>query len=90
MNEIVRNRHLKNKYGISLEQYLLLLIKQEGKCKICKRDHSEFTIQLAVDHSHETGKVRGLLCFTCNVGLGFFNHDTDLIEAAMNYLEGKI
>lgn len=61
---IQRRKLLKKKYGLTLEQYHEILKKQDGKCAICKclpnGNH------LAVDHNHETGKIRGLLCMKCN------------------------
>lgn len=79
---------LKRRYGISSEQYLLLLEDQKEVCKICglfcKTGRS-----LAVDHNHETGKVRGLLCSSCNVGLGNFKDDTNLLKKAIEYLNGS-
>lgn len=62
-----RSWHLKKKYGITVEQYDEILKSQYGSCAICDRI---FDINLAVDHNHETGKIRGLLCFVCNVTVG--------------------
>lgn len=78
-----------DRYGISLENYLLLLLEQKGCCKICKKHRTEFNVELAVDHDHETGRIRGLLCFKCNVGLGYFHHDADIIRAAIDYTEDR-
>src|SRR5438094_9480440 len=60
-----RAGHLKRKFGISLEQYEEMLAKQGGVCAICGAPPPEGT-SLHVDHDHETGEVRGLLCFPCN------------------------
>lgn len=70
------------KYGITLEQYEALRMRQDYKCGICKKE----TKVLAVDHCHVTGKVRGLLCKPCNSGIGFLNDDIDLIKSALEYL----
>ena len=59
-----RNRHLKYKYGITTEDYEIMLEEQEGKCKLCYNPPSKK--RLHVDHDHETGRVRGLLCAVCN------------------------
>lgn len=67
-----RKRNLRNKYGITAEYYNKLLIQQEGDCAICGRSQSEFNYPLHVDHDHQTGKVRGLLCCGCNTGLGHY------------------
>jgi hypothetical protein len=82
---------LKRKYDLSLEGYFALLEEQEGKCAICGNifcDSNER--RLCVDHNHETGKVRGLLCFNCNTGLGKFNDDLGLLKKTIVYLEGEI
>jgi hypothetical protein len=60
-----------------------LLLKQGGHCLICAKD---ITARSAVDHCHRTGVVRGLLCGTCNSGLGMFNDRPELLEAAIAYL----
>jgi len=65
--EKVKNHRLKTLYGITLTDWLDIHSRQDGKCAICKKS----TKQLMVDHNHETGKVRGLLCFQCNNGLGY-------------------
>lgn len=81
---------LKRKYGIDLKEYKRLKEKQEGLCKLCGKvetsTHKEKVRELAVDHCHKTLKIRGLLCYKCNVGLGFFNDDINLLEKAINYL----
>ncbi len=61
---------------------------QDNKCAICKKTVEENKRNLAVDHNHITGKIRGLLCNTCNSALGMFKGDlgTDLLEKAINYL----
>ena len=59
---------LKNIYGISLEDCARLLARQGGVCAICQRQPPK---RLCIDHCHATAKVRGLLCRTCNFGLGF-------------------
>lgn len=75
--------HLRKKYGISLEERDLMSAKQNGKCAICLAEKPN----LHVDHSHETGVVRGLLCFTCNSALGKFKDSPTLLRAAADYIE---
>jgi hypothetical protein len=72
------------KYGLTPEQYAAL-----GKtCHICGTEKdTRKGFQLAVDHDHETGKVRGLLCSSCNCGIGYFKHDERLLAAAIEYLK---
>ena len=79
------NGHLLRKYGITLEEYNGLLEKQKGKCAICKTITSKR--RLDVDHCHETGKIRGLLCLNCNAALGNFKDDPILLRTAIEYLK---
>ena len=77
---------LKKYYGMSLEGYNKLLVEQDFKCKICKRHRDEISTMLQVDHDHSTGKVRGLLCNLCNMGLGCWQDDASIMKEAINYL----
>ena len=91
--EVIRGKH-KNKCEhcrrpsriISRDDYNKVFIEQDGKCLICGKHQSELEKGLAVDHDHITGKVRGLLCFHCNIGLGMFRDDITLLTNAINYL----
>src|SRR5713226_675782 len=83
LSEIHRANRLRRQYGISLAQYELILARQNGACAIC-REKSERT--LCVDHCHETGTVRGLLCTKCNTALGLYEDDPNRTEAATAYL----
>lgn len=80
------------KYGITSEQYDELLASQGGVCAICgqperSKSRNGHLLKLAVDHDHETGTVRGLLCDRCNRGLGFFGDDPERLAAAIAYLQ---
>lgn len=75
--------HLRKKYGITRAQYIAMNQAQGGLCAICG---SECSTRLAVDHDHQTGVVRGLLCRRCNIGIGFFRDRPDLALAAARYL----
>jgi len=77
---------LKRSYGITIEYYNKLFNKQEGKCAICGRHQSELKRTLSVDHDHETGEIRGLLCDRCNSGIGLLGDDPELIEKALKYI----
>jgi Recombination endonuclease VII len=68
---------------MTVEEYEKLFEEQEGRCAICGRDQET---KLAVDHDHQTGERRGLLCKQCNVGLGYFRDDTAVLERAISYL----
>ena len=80
--ELTRNRCLKYKYGITSADYERMLFEQNNCCYIC---HAE--CKLVVDHCHESGKVRGLLCNYCNVMLGMAKDNPALLRLAANYLE---
>jgi hypothetical protein len=75
---------LRNRYGLSLEDYASLLLAQDNRCVIC--DSSFSTETPYVDHNHITGKVRGILCATCNMGLGSYKDSVILLEKAISYL----
>lgn len=77
-----RDASLRALYGISLDEYNTIFQAQQGKCLICKRHQIEIGTRLYVDHDHITGKVRGLLCPSCNTAVGFIEtHDIDQIIA---------
>ncbi len=76
---------LKKKYGLTIEDYGRILKAQGGRCRICRRKPGKK--MLAVDHNHQTGEVRALLCSKCNTGLGQFNEDLSLLLKAASYLE---
>lgn len=80
-----RDAGLRNRYGISLQQYNEMLLAQNGVCKIC-REVCPTGRHLAVDHCHTTGKVRGLLCVRCNQGLGHFIDDEQRILRMLEYV----
>src|SRR6266851_7644995 len=79
---------LKYTYGISVEEYDALLARQNGKCAICREKPEGQT--LCVDHCHVTGRIRGLLCRNCNVGLGNYRDDPRLMRAGAAYLEASL
>lgn len=81
----IKKYELKSKYNLSLDDYETLLKKQNEVCAICKE-----SFVLHVDHCHETGLVRGLLCRSCNLGLGFFKDKPELFDAAKEYIQCNI
>lgn len=91
--DIVKNSHLKRKFGIDLEAYNNMLLEQNNVCKICKKEENRIfkktnkKIDLAVDHCHKTGKVRGLLCSSCNTSLGKFDDSIEILQNAIDYLK---
>lgn len=72
--------------GLSVEQYDRMLVEQGGVCKICGRPPK--SKRLSVDHNHRTGAIRGLLCWKCNTGIGWFREDVAALRKAADYLEG--
>ncbi|MDQ1631398.1 MAG: hypothetical protein QOC80_1370 [Frankiaceae bacterium] len=79
-----RNYHLKRRYGLTEDDVEQLIAQQGGVCAVCRTGEPEH-----VDHCHRTGKVRGVLCFNCNGGLGQFKDDIDRLINAIAYLEEK-
>jgi hypothetical protein len=61
-----RNKYLKQKYGISLTQYNKQLKQQNNSCDFCGKHKSNSKRNLAVDHNHKTGRIRGIVCYRCN------------------------
>ena len=74
-------------YGITLKEYEILLAKQNNGCAICTASTGSNGKRLSVDHNHQTGEVRGLLCDDCNIGLGKFKDNSSLLANAINYLK---
>lgn len=91
-----RRLQLKQDYGLTPEEYDELLAAQGGVCAICRQPETTTDprsqrpyVRLPVDHCHETGRVRGLLCHRCNRAIGLLRDDVDLLRAAIAYLEGS-
>jgi hypothetical protein len=77
-------RYLKDKYGMTMEQYEEMASLQGWKCAICGRNKDT---RLHVDHCHKTGKVRRLLCNSCNNALGLLQDDPEIILRAAEYVK---
>lgn len=84
-----KNGQLKRNYGITIEDFNKMFDEQLGHCAICGKHQTELGQSLCVDHNHDTGKVRGLLCINCNAGLGNFKDDSELVFRALEYLENR-
>lgn len=84
----IRDRRLLSQFGINEQQYQDLLKSQNGVCAICGRPPQKK--RLAVDHSHTTGVVRGLLCSPCNVSLGGFQDSLEILQRAYEYLKNSL
>jgi hypothetical protein len=87
-----RKKYLLNNFGIDMHEYDRLYRLQRGVCAICKKPETATMSKsgkvklLAVDHDHETGEVRGLLCQRCNQGIGQFGEDLERLMSAYRYL----
>jgi hypothetical protein len=93
----VKEIYLKYRFGLEYGEYDVMLENQVGVCAICgnpetcKDSRNATQIRaLAVDHDHETGKVRGLLCHACNRGIGSLKDDPVLLQKAIEYLQGGV
>ncbi|KKM25050.1 hypothetical protein LCGC14_1598870 [marine sediment metagenome] len=85
--------HLRTNYGMTIEEYSRMFEAQQGCCVICGLHQSELDMSLVVDHDHETGRIRGLLCRNCNCRLGHYESgnnwykENELIISG--YIKGK-
>lgn len=78
----------KKLYNLTIESYNLMLEQQNNSCAICdSKSPGRGGSNFHVDHCHTTGKVRGLLCTKCNMGLGYFNDDIEALKKAIKYLQ---
>lgn len=82
-----RAAHLLCTFGITVEEFDYIRLKQCNKCAICSQD---FVDTPHVDHDHDTKWVRGLLCRACNVGLGCFEDSIETVRKALDYLETQV
>lgn len=82
----IREKQLLKQFGIDFVQYNLLLELQNGICAICGGGPDAKGKSFAVDHCHESGKIRGLLCRGCNVGIGNLKDNVDILQKAIAYL----
>lgn len=83
---------LKNRYGISLDQYNEMLVACNNACTICKQAETAISRfgtpkRLTIDHCHDTGQIRGILCEKCNRGLGYFKNSIESLLSAAEYLK---
>ena len=78
---IAKKSFIQNTYGITVEYVETLEAAQDGRCAICERP-----AKLHIDHCHDKGTVRGLLCATCNTGIGLLRHNEQTLSNAIAYL----
>ena len=85
-------RHICKRRNITVDQYRQMFIDQDNKCAICGQHETRMNVKktevlkLCVDHDPISGKVRALLCYSCNLGLGLFKEDAALVEQALKYI----
>lgn len=83
--QMSRKNHIKRKFGLSIEEYESILNSQNKVCAVCQEKcHTGYN--LAVDHNHKTGKIRGLLCKNCNTAIGLLKENIQVIENVIIYL----
>lgn len=86
-------RRTARKYGLTYEAYVSMIEASNHKCAICgceekrRLGREERLTQLSVDHDHNTGKVRGLVCYGCNLIIGYANDNIEVLQSAINYLQ---
>jgi hypothetical protein len=86
-SDYARNAHLKSLYGITIADYMDMLTIQDGCCAICASIEARAQGgNFNVDHDHETGKIRALLCDNCNRGIGVFKDNPNYLIAAAHYI----
>jgi hypothetical protein len=81
---------IKRAYGIEVNDRERILKQQGGKCAICGAPEGTGRERLHIDHDHDNGRIRGLLCSRCNTGLGYFADNKDRLAAAIDYLRGDL
>jgi hypothetical protein len=83
--KIAREGHIRRKFGLTVEEYNAISFSQNEVCAICQQK-CDTGYNLAVDHNHKTGKIRGLLCKNCNTSIGLLKEDIKVLENAIIYL----
>lgn len=86
-----RLRKVRHLYGLTPEEYLTLVVNAGGRCQACGQRPPKTgrvsQTSLHVDHDHETGEVRGLICYGCNLAIGYLQECPDRARSVANYLE---
>jgi hypothetical protein len=84
--ELNKSYNLKYNYGINSHKYEELLIKQDYRCAVCGIHQNDLDRSLSVDHNHNTGEVRSLLCINCNMALGGLKDSPVLVQRLLDYI----
>ena len=88
--EKIKSAKMRRKFGIAIEEKILLFAKQGNKCAICGCTENNVGRDWDIDHCHKTGKIRGILCSNCNRGLGLFQDNLENLRQACKYLENDV
>lgn len=83
------NTRLKQRFGVTIEEYEEMLEAAGNKCEICEVTRSTGGKRLGIDHDHKTGKFRGILCDSCNLGIGNFKDNISILKKAIKYLRDR-
>lgn len=84
---IYRRKNLRDKYGLTIEAWEEMAEAQNWRCAICGTHKDDLKNNFAVDHDHDTGEVRGLLCYACNRGIGLLKDSIIVLSNAVEYLK---
>ena len=84
--DLVNDKRAAKLYGITLEQVQEMREQSGGVCGICNREGKHHHKRLVIDHDHKTGKVRGLICSSCNSMIGWCGEDTQTLQNLIEYL----
>lgn len=87
IKEIHRWASIYYRFKITQEEWQAIFERQQGRCAICGTSQDDLGYTLEIDYDHNTGKVRGLLCKKCNLGIGMFGENVENINKAIRYLE---
>ena len=86
----IRNKYYKRVFGITEDEFKAMVKRQKNSCAVCKEPiDMEDKYSFNIDHCHDTGKVRGILCSKCNRGIGFFNNSEQRLLSAARYLHNQ-
>jgi hypothetical protein len=83
------NNRLKRMYGLSLEELEAKIVNQDNKCAICGEELVRSKNKTCLDHDHVTGKARGVICFKCNITIGFIEKTPELVKPILTYLDNE-
>lgn len=83
----MKNYHIRRNFGLLPHQFKSMMESQDYKCAICGIHRDNYNKEFAIDHCHNTGKIRGLLCTNCNTGIGMLQDNIEILNSAIKYLQ---